>query len=66
VEGVLLDEARNEGLSGQESETGQDSGKIKKAIYRDGFYLYVPVGTEFGLKLLGNTSVTDLGPPFDD
>jgi hypothetical protein len=66
VEGTLLDEGRKEGLSGEESETGQDNAKIKKAIYRDGLYLYVPIGTEFGLKLLGNTSVTSLGSAFDD
>jgi hypothetical protein len=66
VDGTLLDETKREGLPGAESETGQDDLKIKKAIYRDGLYLYVPVGTEFVLKLTGHTSVTDLDPAFDD
>jgi hypothetical protein len=66
VEGTLLDESRKEGLPGAESETGQDNTKIKKAIYRDGLYLYIPVGTEFALKLTGNSSVVDLGSAFDE
>ncbi len=66
VEGTLLDETRKEGLAGEEAETGQDNAKIKKAIYRDGLYLYVPVGTEFVLKLTGHTSVTGLGSAFGD
>lgn len=66
VAGALLDATRKEGLSGEENETGQDNTKIKGAIYRDGLYLYVPVGTEFGLRLTGNISVTDLGSAFDD
>ncbi|HZC34348.1 MAG TPA: hypothetical protein VE242_01975 [Chthoniobacterales bacterium] len=64
IEGTLLDQTRKEGLPGVESETGQDNTKIKKAIYRDGLYLYIPVGTEFALKLTGNSSVDDLGSAF--
>lgn len=66
VQGTLLDETKKEGLPGEESEPGQDNAKIKKAIYRDGLYLYVPIGTEFMLKLTGNSSVTDLGSAFDE
>jgi hypothetical protein len=66
IEGTLLDESKKEGLPGAESETGQDNTKIKKAIYRDGLYLYIPVGTEFALKLTGKSSVVDLGSAFDE
>jgi hypothetical protein len=66
IEGTLLDETKKEGLSGAESETGQDNTKIKRAIYRDGLYLYIPVGTEFAVKLTGNSSVVDLGSAFDE
>jgi hypothetical protein len=66
VQGTLLDENRKEGLPGEEDEPGQDNAKIKKAIYRDGLYLYIPIGTEFMLELTGNSSVTDLGSALDD
>ena len=66
IEGRLLDESRKEGLPGTENETGQDNAKIKKAIYRDGLYLYIPVGTEFALKLTGNSSIADLGSALDE
>jgi hypothetical protein len=66
VQGTLLDKSRKEGLAGEESEPSQDNTKIKKAIYRDGIYLYVPIGTEFVLKLTGSSSVTDLGSAFDE
>jgi hypothetical protein len=66
VQGTLLDENKKEGLPGEEDEPGQDNAKIKKAIYRDGLYLYIPIGTEFMLELTGNSSVTDLGSAFDD
>jgi hypothetical protein len=66
VDGTLLDETKKEGLCGEESETGQDNAKIKKAIYRDGLYLYIPVGTEFVLKLAGTSSVIDLGSAYDE
>lgn len=66
IEGRLLDESKKEGLPGTENETGQDNAKIKKAIYRDGLYLYIPVGTEFALKLTGNSSIADLGSAFDE
>jgi hypothetical protein len=66
VEGALLDESKKEGLPGAENEPGQDNIRIKKAIYRDGLYLYVPVGTEFVLKLTGNSSIIDLGSAFDE
>jgi hypothetical protein len=65
VQGTLLDVSRKEGLAGEESEPSQDNGKIKKAIYRDGIYLYVPIGTEFVLRLTGSSSVADLGSAFD-
>jgi hypothetical protein len=60
-----LDETKKEGLSGEENEPGQDDAKIKQAIYRDGLYLYIPIGTEFMLKLTGNGSVMDLGSGFE-
>jgi hypothetical protein len=66
VQGTLSDETKKEGLPGEENEPGQDNAKIKKAIYRDGLYLYVPIGTEFMLELTGNSSVTDLGSAFHD
>jgi hypothetical protein len=66
VQGTLLDKGKKEGLPGEESEPSQDNAKIKKAIYRDGIYLYVPIGTEFVLKLTGSCSVTDLGSAFDE
>jgi hypothetical protein len=66
VQGTLLDPSRKEGLAGEESEPSQDNVKIKKAIYRDGIYLYVPIGTEFVLKLTGSGSVTDLGSAFEE
>jgi hypothetical protein len=65
VQGTLLDEGKKEGLPGEEGEPSQDNAKIKKAIYRDGIYLYIPIGTEFVLKLTGSSSVTDLGSAFD-
>jgi hypothetical protein len=65
LQGTLLDVSRKEGLAGEESEPLQDNVKIKKAIYRDGIYLYVPIGTEFVLRLAGNGSVADLGSAFD-
>jgi hypothetical protein len=64
VLGTLLDVSRKEGLAGKETEPSQDSVKIKAAIYRDGIYLYVPIGTEFELKLTGINSVADLGSAF--
>jgi hypothetical protein len=66
VQGTLLDTNSKEGLPGEESEPSQDNMKIKKAIYRDGIYLYVPIGTEFVLKLSGSSSVTDLGSAFEE
>jgi hypothetical protein len=66
VEGALLDATSKEGLTGEESEPGEDIAKIKQAIYRDGLYLHVPVGTEFILKLFGNASVADLDSAFDE
>jgi hypothetical protein len=66
VQGTLLDTDRKEGLAGEESEPSQDDVKIKKAIYRDGIYLYVPIDTEFVLKLTGSSSVTDFGSAFED
>jgi hypothetical protein len=66
VQGTLLDETKKEGLPGEENEPGQDTAKIKRAIYRDGLYLYIPVGAEFVLKLTGNISVMDLGSAFDE
>ena len=65
VQGILLDETKKEGLPGEENEPGQDDAKIKQAIYRDGLYLYIPIGTEFMLKLTGNGSVMDLGSAFE-
>jgi hypothetical protein len=65
VQGTLLDETRKEGLPGAENEPGQDSAKIKQAIYRDGLYLYIPIGTEFMLRLSGEGSVMDLGSAFE-
>jgi hypothetical protein len=65
VQGTLLDETKKEGLPGEENEPGQDTAKIKQAIYRDGLYLYIPIGTEFKLKLTGNGSVLDVGSAFD-
>jgi hypothetical protein len=65
VQGTLLDETKKEGLPGEENEPGQDDAKIKQAIYRDGLYLYIPIGTEFMLKLTGNGSVMDLGSAFE-
>jgi hypothetical protein len=66
VQGTLLDATRKEGLAGEENEIGPNIAKIKQAIYRDGRYLYVPLGTEFILKLFGNASVADLGSAFDE
>jgi hypothetical protein len=66
VQGTLLATDRKERLAGEESEPSQDDVKIKKAIYRDGIYLYVPIDTEFVLKLTGSSSVTDLGSAFED
>jgi hypothetical protein len=66
LQGTLLDTSRKEGLAGEESEASQDNVKIKKAIYRDGIYLYIPIGTEFVLKLTGSSSVTDLGSAFEE
>ncbi len=66
VQGTLLDENKKEGLPGEEDEPGQDNSKIKQAIYRDGLYVYIPIGTEFMLELSGDSSVTDLGSAFDD
>jgi hypothetical protein len=66
VEGALLDSVGKEGLAGEESEASQDVAKIKQAIYRDGLYLYVPVGTQFRLRLFGNASIADLGSAFDN
>jgi hypothetical protein len=66
IEGILLDDTKKEGLPGAESETGQDEGKIKQAIYRDGVYLYVPTGTKFVLKLSGNSSIRHLGSAADE
>ena len=65
VQGILLDETKKEGLPGEENEPGQDDAKIKQAIYRDGLYLYIPIGTEFMLKLTGSGSVMDLGSAFE-
>jgi hypothetical protein len=65
VQGTLLDETKKEGLPGEENEPGQDDAKIKQAIYRDGLYLYIPIGTQFMLKLTGNGSVMDLGSAFE-
>jgi hypothetical protein len=66
VQGTLLDEEKKEGLPGEESEPSENNAKIKEAIYRDGIYLYVPIGTEFVLKLRGSCLVTDLGSAFDE
>jgi len=65
VQGTLLDETKKEGLRGEENGPGQDDAKIKQAIYRDGLYLYIPIGTQFMLKLTGNCSVMDLGSAFE-
>jgi hypothetical protein len=65
VQGTLLDETKKEGLPGEENESGQDDAKIKQAIYRDGLYLYIPIGTKFLLKLTGNASVMDLSSAFE-
>jgi hypothetical protein len=66
VEGMLLDGAKKEGLSGAECETGQDEGRIKQAIYRDGLYLYIPTGTKFVLKLGGHASIMALGSALEE
>jgi hypothetical protein len=65
VHGILLDETKKEGLPGEENEPGRDDAKIKQAIYRDGLYLYIPIGREFMLELTGNGSVMDLGSAFE-
>jgi hypothetical protein len=65
VQGILLDEDKKEGLPGEENQPGQEDAKIKQAIYRDGLYLYIPIGTEFMLKLTGNGSIMDLGSAFE-
>jgi hypothetical protein len=60
VEGVLWRAGAGEGLLGETAVGNTEEPQVKRAIFRDGTYLYVPAGTEFELKLSGNIAVDDL------